>query len=94
MHTLREIFRLTKHDSDYTIRIMDKVNGEILKHYREKAGLTPAQLAAESNVSERTIRGIEIGEKSAPSIRTLIKLANALGCGVIDFFGRLEVVRD
>ncbi len=54
-----------------------------LKKYREKAGLTQAQLAAKINISQSMIAYIERGVKS-PTIILAEELANALGIGLND----------
>lgn len=54
-----------------------------LSRARIARGLTQQQLADASDVSTTTISDIEHG-KAAPTMRTLRKLASALGCELTD----------
>jgi transcriptional regulator with XRE-family HTH domain len=57
----------------------------LLRHWREKRGLSVRQLAEAAGVSYVTIVRIE-GDKMSPTIAVLEKLANGLGIGVREFF--------
>jgi transcriptional regulator with XRE-family HTH domain len=48
-----------------------------LKFFREKAGLSQAELAVKASVSKRTVQNIE-GKDREPNIKTLKALADAL----------------
>lgn len=60
--------------------------GALVRHHRERAGLTQTDLAERINKSLETISGVERG-KTAPSFDTLSDLSVALGVPVRDFFG-------
>jgi transcriptional regulator with XRE-family HTH domain len=49
---------------------------------RERAGLTQVQEAKKAGVSPTTISGIESGKITRPHLRTLLKIARALGAEV------------
>lgn len=73
--------------------------GTIVRSLRSASGLTLNALAAESGVSAGLLSQIERGNGN-PSYSTLIKLAQALGVGVGEFFAgqdpqpkRVELVR-
>lgn len=53
---------------------------------RRNAGLTIKELAQRSGVSAPTIIKIEAGRIETVKIGSLLKLATALGCSIIDFF--------
>lgn len=64
-----------------------KTIGLNIKHSREKAKLTQAQLADASNLSLSYISKIEAsGCDKSFSIATLNQIANALDIEIIDFF--------
>ena len=48
--------------------------------------MTKTQLSKESGVSRGTIENIESGRTKNASAKTLLALANALGCKLDDFF--------
>ena len=52
--------------------------GEVLRRLRTAAGLTQEELAERSEVSVRTIRGLETGKRTNPRMTTVQQLANAL----------------
>jgi transcriptional regulator with XRE-family HTH domain len=60
---------------------MTKRLGMRVKHHREARGLTQAALAAKAGVNRVYVAQIETNVK-VPSIRTLEKLAKALGVKV------------
>ena len=55
--------------------------GERIRAARLAAGLTQEQLEAASGVSQPTISSLETSDVQ-PTIRTLVRLAAALGCEV------------
>lgn len=60
---------------------MDEITtaiGTRIKHYRKLAGLTQRALAEKAGVSESAIRKYESGERYAPTIRQIVKIAGAL----------------
>lgn len=61
-----------------------------IKELREAASLTQAELAALSLKSVETISNFERG-KTLPSVRTLVALAQHLGCSAADFFSTMPV---
>jgi transcriptional regulator with XRE-family HTH domain len=58
----------------------------LVRHHRERAGLTQAQLAERIDKSVQLIGGIERGA-SAPSFDTLEAMASTFELQVRDFFG-------
>lgn len=56
---------------------------EKLKEIRENLGLSQAELADKAGISQPYVGAIEAGRKS-PTLRTLQKLAAALGISVTD----------
>ena len=56
-----------------------------LKHYRQAAGLTQADLAAKVSVSRKTINTIENGV-FVPTTVLALRLARVLDCRVEDLF--------
>lgn len=60
--------------------------GHLIKHHREGAGLTQAELAERINRSVNLVGRIERGD-AAPSFETLEALSEALNTPVREFFG-------
>lgn len=60
--------------------------GALVRHHRERAGLTQNELAEKLDKSLQTVGSIERG-KSAPSFETLSALSEVLGVPVREFFG-------
>lgn len=56
--------------------------GYRVKELRESMGLSQEELARISGVSRTIISGLENGTTRATTTKTLIKLAEALGCAV------------
>jgi transcriptional regulator with XRE-family HTH domain len=59
--------------------------GQLVRQWRLHAGLSQGELAARSNVSERTIRGLENGSIRSPHAHTITALARALRLERDDF---------
>lgn len=57
-----------------------------LEELRRKADLTQATLASKSSVSLSTISRLEISGLNDAKVETLLKLAEAIGCRIEDFF--------
>lgn len=57
-----------------------------LEELRRKAGLTQAQLAEKSGVATSTISRLEVVGLNDAKIKTLLVLADAIGCRIGDFF--------
>ena len=57
-----------------------------LEELRRKADLTQASLASKSGVSLSTISRLEISGLNDAKVETLLKLAEAIGCRIEDFF--------
>lgn len=57
-----------------------------LELLRRTASLTQTELAKKSGVSITTISKIETAGTSVARVGTLLKLAEAIGCEVADFF--------
>lgn len=56
-----------------------------LKNMRQKKGLTQAEIAQLSNISERQYRRIELGEQT-PNVDTALLIAKALNKTVEELF--------
>lgn len=69
---------------------MSKQGGEKLKNKlksaREGANLTQKELSESSGVSRVVINQIENGKRTIVTSETLVKLAEALNCDVVDIF--------
>ena len=61
------------------------VNGQKLRDIRRKSGKTMRQISREADVTETQIYQIESGATKNPRIETLIGLAKALDCEIVDF---------
>lgn len=59
--------------------------GNRLKELRESKGLSQAQLAEKTGINVNNIISWEVGRRELVNIYTIIKLANALKCSVMDF---------
>ena len=57
-----------------------------LEELRRKAGLTQAQLAEKSGVATSTISRFEVVGLNDAKVKTLLELADAIGCEIGDFF--------
>jgi len=57
---------------------------QIVRTYRERAGLTQAELAAAANVSESYIQRIEYGQRT-PTITVFLQLARAFNVEPTEF---------
>jgi transcriptional regulator with XRE-family HTH domain len=62
-----------------------EVNPTRLRELRQARGLSVRGLAKEAEVSTETVYSVEHGRRQ-PSVRTLGKIARALGVEVKDFF--------
>ena len=62
-----------------------EVNSTRLRELRQARGLSVRGLAKEAEVSTETVYSVEHGKRQ-PSVRTLSKIARALGVEVKDFF--------
>ncbi len=69
-----------------------EIIGQEVRFWRNERGLTGARLAEMSDVSPGMLTKIEQG-KVAPSIQTLISVANALNVPISMFFHRMEKSR-
>ena len=57
---------------------------ENIKKYRQKKGLSQDKLAKVANVTHTTLIKLESGRNDNPTIKTLKKIADALGIGIDD----------
>ena len=62
--------------------IQDKLIRMQLTDLRKSKHLTQEQLSKESGLSKSCISNIESGENSSPTLRSLIRYANALGVNI------------
>lgn len=58
----------------------------VLRRIREKRGMSQQELAQRAKVPQQTISMIESGQRPDPRIGTLGRLADALGCTVLDLW--------
>ena len=66
-------------DSSVSMLYMAPTFGVRLRALREKAGLTPGQLAARVGISENAIRQMELGYTKSASFGVGVRIAEALG---------------
>ena len=57
-----------------------------IREMRKSKGMTQAELASASGVSRLTISELETGKLTNARSKTLLALANALGCTIDDLF--------
>jgi transcriptional regulator with XRE-family HTH domain len=62
-----------------------------VRELREEKGLTQVRLAVAADMNPATLNRIEMG-KASPNLKTLERLADALGVEVGDFFPKAEAV--
>jgi transcriptional regulator with XRE-family HTH domain len=63
--------------------------GQVLRQARQAAGMTQEQLSLESGVQRNFISLIELGQNQ-PTITTVFKLAQALGCQPSELVAKAE----
>ena len=68
--------------------IKHEVRREV-RRIREDRGVSQTEVAARSGIDRATLSQIETGRR-APTVATLGRLADALGCEVADFFPKAE----
>ena len=61
--------------------------GEIMRMWRERAGLSQCELAKLSGISQVTISALEIGRNSGGNLDTIELLADALGLSIDAYVG-------
>jgi transcriptional regulator with XRE-family HTH domain len=59
-----------------------------VKEYRKQKRLTQQKLAEKTGLSFNTITKIEQGIGDSPTLKTLVKLADALGVSIDELVGR------
>jgi transcriptional regulator with XRE-family HTH domain len=64
--------------------------GQVLRELRKGRGLSQEVLALESDLERNYVSLLELGRNSA-SVKTIFKLAPALGVSVADFMAMVEV---
>ena len=57
--------------------------GETVRKIRVRANMTQKQLANNANVALNTVKNLESGKLKNPTLNTLIKISEALGCNII-----------
>lgn len=66
--------------------------GQVLRQTRQAVGMTQEQLSLESGVQRNFISLIELGQNQ-PTITTVFKLAQALGCTPSELVAKAELMR-
>lgn len=66
--------------------------GQVLRQMRQSARMTQEQLSLESGVQRNFISLIELGQNQ-PTITTVFKLAQALGCAPSEMVAKAELMR-
>ena len=66
--------------------------GEIMRRWRERAGLSQCELAKLSGISQVTISALEKGRNSGGNLDTIELLADALGLSIDEYVGH-EVIK-
>lgn len=82
----RQIIKKDRAERAQKLREKTVINGDVVRFFRRGLDLKCKQLSRLSGVSTTTIIRIENGDNRYPSVRTLIKLANALGVNLTDFY--------
>ncbi|MDP2826198.1 MAG: helix-turn-helix transcriptional regulator [Sulfuritalea sp.] len=67
----------------------EKAFGLVLRQLRRRAGLSQEALAFDAELDRNYISLLELGRNSA-SVKTIFKLAPALGISVTEFMGMVE----
>jgi len=62
--------------------------GKIIKEFRSKLNMSQDQLAKKADIPFSTLVKVEAGYTPNPSIKTLIKIADAFGIGLDELVGR------
>ena len=70
---------------------MKKLNGEVLRHLRLRAGMTQGQLQEKSGVTDVTIHAIEQNRVGSIKDDTLMKLAKGLDMDPVELDAKLHV---
>lgn len=65
--------------------------GEIMRMWRERAGLTQPELAKLSGINQATISALEKGRNSGENLDTIELLADALGLSIDAYVGHKVV---
>ena len=63
--------------------------GNVLRRLRLEAGLTQEKLGFEAELRRTYVSILELGEQQ-PSLTTILKIANALGCSGQDLIAAVE----
>ncbi len=60
------------------------MNGERLKELRRQKGMTQRQVAIECDITQETIKLLESGRNTNPTLATVRKLADCYGVGIAE----------
>jgi transcriptional regulator with XRE-family HTH domain len=66
--------------------------GKQVRHFRLALGISQRELDRRSHVGYRFISELEIGKEN-PSLATILRLAEGLGCGLSDLFPRESAIQ-
>jgi transcriptional regulator with XRE-family HTH domain len=70
------------------------VDGTKLATLRREAHLSQARLARRAELDPTTISDLELGLQTNPTLSTMLALARALRCRVVDFAPELAAIPD
>ncbi|QMU65152.1 MAG: helix-turn-helix domain-containing protein [Flavobacteriaceae bacterium] len=71
--------------SSLSIKDLIQKIGKRIYHLRKESNMTQLDLAVKSEIDERQIQRLENGHTS-PTIKTLLKIANAFGISLSELF--------
>ena len=64
-----------------------------LKEHRKKQSLSQEQLAKNAEITYTTLIKIESGRNTNPTLKTIVKIADALGVSLDELIGRKKGIR-
>lgn len=75
----RDLFYRLMSEHPFNAEAFQKRFGEVVRHHRQRLGISQEELADRSGLHRTYISEIERGLKS-PSLKALLAIASALGC--------------
>ncbi len=64
-----------------------------LKEYRKKQALSQEQLAKNAEITYTTLIKIESGRNTNPTLKTIVRIADALGVSLDELIGREKGIK-